>query len=162
MRLAWVWMSLSALSTVACGASVEEASEDLDALELGVLESALIIPTGNQSQHGCSGYTSGGGQRVDGGLLVTAPFALTVDGVTQDYVDLYLRAANYKKNFGWSAKPTGQLAIDITINGDEATVDTEGDVVPSMQTSFTAPYEAGVGPRIQVTFHGRDGSSCSL
>jgi hypothetical protein len=155
-----LWMaSALCVALSACGGAEGEWTPEAD--ELGQLQSALIIPTESPSVHICTGYTSGGGQRVDGSLT-THLFQADVDGVMTDFVAVHVGATNYKRNIGWSRKPTGQLAIDIDVNGTTDRLDTNGETVSSIGFARRFEYVSGVGPVVSVRFHGRDGSTCAL
>jgi hypothetical protein len=155
------------IASACAGAPLDQtASEGDEPTPVGVLESALIIPTDSPSVHACSGYTSGGGQRVDGELGTW----LSTNALLNDTLNVSVSAANWKRNIGWSRKPTSQLVIDLKVGSQTFEVDTGGETLKEIGDTFQVPsvdWQSGFGfpterPKISVTFHGRDGSSCSL
>jgi hypothetical protein len=129
-----------------------------------------IAFTGNSS---CTGYTSGGGQRVKGNI------DLYLSQVVNDgqlywsaYVNVY--ATNQEKRLGiWSGKRTSELyiygSVDVGPDWGSFIIDvgTGGDLQTTLSTTYSFPYRLAVNasnPYMSgtMTFYGRHGSSCSI
>ncbi|MBT1696168.1 DUF4848 domain-containing protein [Fulvivirgaceae bacterium PWU4] len=129
-----------------------------------------IAFTGNSS---CTGYTSGGGQRVKGNIDLHLAQMVT-DGQLywSAYVNIY--ATNQEKRLGiWSGKRTSQLyiygSVDVGPDWGSFIVDvgTGGDLQTTLSTSYSFPYRLAANasnPYMSgtMTYYGRDGSSCSI
>ncbi len=135
--------------------------------------------SGNAS---CTGLTSGGGQKVVGKVYLGCTGFVDVYGnygggiVTQSKI--VATASNYKKGvFGWSLKPTSQLHIygEIRIlapfgSGTYGINRSPGSetVTSISSTPWQSDWyqiQCGVIPVSidgELTFYGRDGSSCSI
>lgn len=130
----------------------------------------------------CSGYTGGGGQRVDGRAWSGVSVVVDVfgnygyPGQTVYQARVGTTATNYKKNFGWNKKRTGQLRIDGVINYStnitsietaNLSIDTGGDLEKSIgRTIYVHPW---INSPVYIysfygslTFQGRHGSTCSI
>jgi hypothetical protein len=164
---------VSAFVVTACGSAVDTTELDVartsdsiyaepspDISDIGAVEQPLIVPTGSRSTHACTGHTSGMGQRVIG-TLATSVFDGTVRSVWGTYIRLDLTAVNYKRNIGWHRKPTSQLAIDLIVDGVDLSFWTDS-TISELYDYWELPYDPADPPEISVTFHGRDGSFCSL
>lgn len=133
-------------------------------------EDIKIAFTGNSS---CTGYTSGGGQRVIGNIDLH--LAQVVNGgqlYWSAYVNIY--ATNQERRLGiWSGKRTSELyiygSVDVGPDWGSFIIDvgTGGDLQTTLSTSYSFPYRLAVNasnPYMSgtMTFYGRHGSSCSI
>ena len=129
---------------------------------------------------GCTGKTSGGGQKVEGDIweFIEGGAHFLGSWINKGF---YIQAVNKKKNFGWHKKRTRQLRIsgflDWDIQGSYSgsypvSVNTGGKLKKSIYTSLTLYNEfSPVGvlspvPTItydgSVDFYGRHGTHCNL
>jgi hypothetical protein len=122
----------------------------------------------------CTGYTSGGGQRVKGSVYLFASES-NVDGVVHYYGWITIRATNQEKKLGvWLGKRTSALAIVGYINASpsewgsySANLDTGGDLDTTIEQTFNLPSilkQTTSFPSISgsLTFYGRQGTTCSI
>jgi hypothetical protein len=125
----------------------------------------LTFVTGSR---GCTGYSSGGGQRVTGSVRTITNNK--GNGQYEHYVEL--RAVNWIRNIGWNTKRTSQLRIEGTLSTGPNPFDT---VVPvywdssgALTTEIFRPllFLTNTSPNFtvlsDVTFYGRHGSSCVI
>jgi hypothetical protein len=123
----------------------------------------LTLVTGSR---GCTGYTSGGGQRVKGSVS-TYTFSKG-NGQYEHYVEL--RAVNWIKNIGWNTKRTAQLRIEGTLSAGYGTpfVPVYWDSSGALTTEIvkTVLFSTDTSPNFSVmsdvTFYGRHGSNCVI
>lgn len=117
----------------------------------------LTVVTGSR---GCTGYTSGGGQRVTGSVRTETIFK----GNGQYEHRVELRAVNWIKNFGWNRKRTAQLRIEGTLNGVPVYWDSFGELTTEIVTFVLVSTDTSPDFSVlsDVTFYGRHGSSCVI
>jgi hypothetical protein len=126
--------------------------------------------TGNSS---CTGYTSGGGQRVKGNIdLFLSQQVNEGQLYWSAYVNIY--ATNQERRLGiWSGKRTSELyiygSVDVGPDWGSFIVDigTGGDLQTTLSTTYSFPYRLAINasnPYMSgsMTFYGRHGSSCSI
>lgn len=89
--------------TLAAAACVEEPA-------LTSTESSVSLNNSSMAFNRCEGYTSGGGQRVRGDVVLQSS-PQVVNGVQQWVHTVSVEASNWKKNIGWNTKRTAQLAF---------------------------------------------------
>ena len=159
-------------SIVVLGACVTEPLGDDDKLES--VENAVTIDGHYLPLYRtCAGYTSGGGQRVNG----LVDLELVAWTSTQHTWRAGAFAENWKRNFGWNLKRTTQLRITGTLSlvyrgQTTETWNVDIDTGGSLENHIGASHEfAPVGTELnpgsvqlqgQLTFHGRDDTDCSL
>ncbi|MEQ9373671.1 MAG: hypothetical protein RIG68_00690 [Imperialibacter sp.] len=127
----------------------------------------------------CTGYTTGGGQRVKGRAEALYSTPSGGQGTGPYIIYMYLRASNeYKGVFGWRSKDTSQLNINgwvdyyvttypVTTITDIITLNatTNGQTVSTITYDIynvQSNYPIGYGLQGSLTYTGRHGSSCSL
>ncbi len=125
---------------------------------------------------GCEGYTSGGGQRVQGFVWESKHYGSGAYA-NGKIVDLYIEAINQKKNFWWHKKRTSQLRVEgfisYAITGFYSSTipinwTTGGQLKTSIKSFYTIWTQGGLNtlPTItydgSVNFYGRHGTHCNL
>lgn len=174
---------LGAMAGVACAGCAEMPPDDGDET-LGEASAAVSVASNPPGSSSCEGYTAGGGQRVRGKVSIERliSFSDAAGGYYLKY-RIGISAQNWKKNIGWNTKPTGQLAIvgeidDVPCYGFTASctgflpvdLGTGGATVRDIGQSWDSEVIGPVGDpnfydftaRFNLTFHGRDGTSCTL
>jgi hypothetical protein len=128
--------------------------------------------SGNSS---CTGYTSGGGQRVKGQVDLFAS-ETSLGGITYLGAYVNVHATNQERRLGiWSGKRTSELYISGSIyvapewewGGVVVELGTGGDLETSIGTTYSFPDRPKVSatwPYMYgaLTFYGRQGSSCAI
>jgi hypothetical protein len=182
-----VLATLAALAATACSETLDktyldEATPHED--EAQWPEGATDKPIGTVTQAladlSCTGYTSGGGQRVIGKVSVncspmidvnnTYGFGVTV--LTRTTIDV--QAMNEKQNIGWHRKPTSQLRMAGWV---DVSAPAWSGVYPVDQSSngdswlgqevwgtpwFPQPCYPPVSFIPDLVFFGRDGTRCTI
>lgn len=166
--------ALLSLSLPAC--VVEETS-------LSEAESAIALSSATSQSALCEGYTGGGGQRVRGRAQITRQVSPASGGGYYVKFRLSVSAENWKKNFGWNTKRTTQLRIvgvidnvpcygftpscmgyipiDLGTGGNLTTlIGSSWDSQPIGPVSDPGLYD--FVSQFNLTFYGRDGTSCSM
>jgi hypothetical protein len=130
-------------------------------------ESSVILNNSSMSSKRCEGYTSGGGQRVRGDVVLQS----YPQG--QQWVHtVSVEASNWKKNFGWNTKRTAQLAFQGYVylstsaggNGFSVSADTGGELETRIgaEVARIVSVNSYAEADVQMSFYGRDGTQCSM